>query len=252
MNGNRFFRLATGGLACLTVCLGLAANVAAQLTPEVSAEVAVLNRYLWRGVVQCDGWVVQPSITLGLGGLELSTWGNLDLDNANDHRHDLSEINYTAAYTLSVALVEFSAGALHYAYPQNDFAATTELFVSGSAGVLASPSLGIYRDIDEGDGTYVLLGAGHALPIGTTALDLGASLGWGDAKHNAFNYRAATAGPADAGLTLSMDLAITPLLSVRPTLGYTTLLTPELRDAAAEADKRADNILFGVVLAGGF
>jgi len=248
MNRNRALSLATGGLACLTICLGLATNVAAQLKPEVSAEAAVLNKYLWRGAVLCDGWVVQPSVALGLGGFEVSAWGNLDLDDVNDHRHDLSEIDYTAAYTLGVALVELSAGALHYAYPQDDFAATTELFVSGSAGVLASPSLGIYRDIDEGDGTYVLLGVGHALPIGTTALDLAASLGWGDEKHNAYNYGAPTAGPADAGLMLSMDIAVTPLLTVRPTLGYTTLLTTELRDAAAEPD----NILFGVVLAGGF
>jgi hypothetical protein len=248
MNRNRALGLALGGLACLTVCLCLATNVAAQLTPEVSAEAAVLNKYLWRGGVMTDGWVVQPSVTLGLGGFEVNAWGNLDLDDVNDNRNNLSEIDYTAAYTLGMALVELSAGALHYAYPQNDFLATTELFVSGSVGVLASPSLGIYRDIDEGDGTYVQFGVGHALPIGTTALDLAASLGWGDEKHNAYNYGAPTAGPADAGLTLSMDIAVTPLLTVRPTLGYTALLTTELRDAAAEPD----NILFGVVLAGGF
>jgi hypothetical protein len=248
MNRNRALRLATGVLACLTVCPGLATNVAARLTPEVSAEATVLNKYLWRGAVLCDGWVVQPGVALGLGGFEVSAWGNLDLEAVNNHRHDLSEIDYTAAYTLGVALVELSAGAVHYAYPQNDFLATTELFASGSVGVWASPSLGIYRDIDEGDGTYVLCGVGHALPIGTTALDLAASLGWGDAQHNAYNYGAPTAGPADAGLTLSMDIAVTPLLTVRPTVGYTALLTTELRDAAAEPD----NFLFGVVLAGGF
>lgn len=248
MNRNRALSRATGGLACLTVCLCLATNVAAQLTPEVSAEAAVLNKYLWRGGVMTDGWVVQPSVTLGLGGFEISAWGNLDLDDVNDHQNNFSEIDYTAAYTVGVALVDLSAGALHYAFPQHDCEATTELFVSGSVGVLASPSLGIYRDIDEGDGTYVLFGVGHALPIGTTALDLAASLGWGDEKHNAYNYGAPTAGPADAGLMLSMDIAVTPLLTLRPTLGYTTLLTTELRDAAAEPD----NILFGVVLAGGF
>lgn len=248
MNRNRAHSPAAGGLACLAVGLCLVTNVAAQLAPEVSAEAAVLNKYLWRGAALTDGWVVQPSVTLGLGGFEVSAWGNLDLDDANDRRNSLSEIDYTAAYTLGVALVELSAGALHYSYPQNDFTATTELFVSGSVGVWASPSLGIYRDIDEGDGTYVLFGVGHALPIGATALDLAASLGWGDEKHNAYNYGAPAAGPADAGLTLSMDIAITPLLTVRPTLGCTTLLTTELRDAAAEPD----NILFGVVFAGGF
>ncbi len=248
MNRNCALRRTTGSLACLTVCLCLATNVAAQLTPSISAEAAVLNKYLWRGGVMTDGWVVQPNVALGLGGFEVSAWGNLDLDDVNDHQNNLSEIDYTAAYTLGVALVELSAGALHYAFPQDDFAATTELFVSGSVGVLASPSLGIYRDIDESEGTYVLFGVGHALPIGTTALDLAASLGWGDEKHNGYNYGAPTAGPTDAGLTLSMDIAVTPLLTVRPTLGYTALLTTELRDAAAEPD----NILFGVVLAGGF
>jgi len=248
MNGNRVLRLAAGACACLTVCLGLAMDVAAQLTPEVSVEAAVLNKYLWRGGVMTDGWVVQPSVTVGLGGFELGAWGNLDLDDVNDHRHDLSEIDYTAAYTLGLALVDVSAGALHYAFPQDDCEATTELFVSGSVGVLLSPSLGLYRDIDESEGTYVLLGAGHALPLGASALDLAVSLGWGDEKHNAYNYGAATAGPADAGVMLSMDIAVTPLLTVRPTLGYTSLLTTELRDAAEEPD----NFLFGVVLAGGF
>ncbi len=248
MKDHRVSRLTAAALTGLTVFLGLAANVAAQLTPEVSAEAAVLNRYLWRGAVMTDGWVVQPSVTLGLGGFEFGVWGNLDLDDVNDHRHDLSEIDYTATYTMSVALVDLSAGALHYAFPQDDCEATTELFVGGSVNVLASPSLGLYRDIDEGDGTYVLLGAGHALPIGAASLDLAASLGWGDEKHNVYNYGAATAGLADASLTLSMDIAVTPLLTVRPTLGYTTLLTTELRDAAVEPD----NFLFGVVLAAGF
>lgn len=248
MNGKRTWRLAAGVLACLTICVGLATNVAAQLKPEISVETAVLNKYLWRGAVLTDGWVVQPGVTLGLGGLEVGAWGNLDLDDVNHNRNDLGEIDYTATYSLSVALVAFSVGALHYSYPQNDFPATTELFVSGSVGVPASPSLGVYRDIDEGDGTYVVLGAGHALPIGTTAIDIAASLGWGDEKHNAYNYGAATAGPADAGLMLSLDIPVAPLLIVRPTLGYTTLLTTELRDAAAEPD----NFLFGLVLAGGF
>lgn len=248
MNGKWNRGPLAGALACLAVCLGLAASVAAQLAPEVSAEVAVLNRYIWRGAVLTDGWVAQPGITLGLGGLELGAWGNLDLDDANERRHDLSEIDYTATWTLAVPGAELSAGALHYAYPQHVFAATTELFASGTVNVVASPSLGVYRDIDEGDGTYVVLGASHALPVGTTALDLAASLGWGNARHNAYNYGAPTAGPADAAVTLSVDLAVAPLLTVRPTLGYTTLLATELRDAAAEPD----NFLFGVVLAGGF
>ncbi|MHB8077914.1 MAG: hypothetical protein ACYDIE_01490 [Candidatus Krumholzibacteriia bacterium] len=248
MKRNRTLRPAAAGFACLTVCLGLAAGVMAQLTPDVSVEAAVLNKYLWRGAVMTDGWVVQPSVTVGLGGLEIGAWGNLDLDDVNEHRHDLSEIDYTATFTRGVGLVEFSAGALHYAFPPDDCEATTELFVGGSVAVLLSPSLGIYRDIDESDGTYVLLGASHALPVGTTALDLAASLGWGDQEHNGYNYGAATAGPADAALMLSMDIAVTPLLTVRPTLGYTSLVTAELRDAAAEPD----NFLFGVVLAGGF
>lgn len=248
MNRNRTLRPAAAGLACLTICLGLAANVAARLTPEVSAEVAVLNKYLWRGAVMTDGWVVQPNISVGFGALAIGAWGNLDLDDVNDHRHDLSEVDYTATFTQGVGPLELSAGALHYAYPQHDFAATTELFVGGSVNVPASPSLGIYRDVDEGDGTYVLLGASHALAVGTTALDIAASLGWGSERHNGYNYGADTAGPADAALMLSVDLAVAPLLTVRPTLGYTTLLTTELREAAAEPD----NFLIGVVLAGGF
>ncbi len=248
MNGNRARRLAAAGLACLTLCLGLADDGAARLAPGVSVETAVLNRYLWRGATLTDGWVVQPGVTLGLGGLELGAWGNLDLDDVNDRRHDLGEIDYSATYTVGVALVELSAGALRYTYPQHDFDATTELFVGGTVGVPASPSLAIYRDVDQGDGTYLLLGAGHAVPVGAAAIDLAASVGWGDRRHNACNYGADAAGPADAALTLSMDIAVTPLLTVRPTLGYTSLLSTELRDAAAEPD----NILFGVVLAGGF
>ncbi len=235
--------------ACgLLALAGLAGAAAAQLTPEVTGEIAVLNRYVWRGGVLTDGFVVQPSLNVGVGGLSLGVWGNMDQDDVNARSGEFSELDYSADYTLGVGLVEASLGALVYSYTEDGVPGTVELYAGASVGVLASPSLTLYRDVDEGEGTYVSLGVGHSLPVGASSLDLAAAVGWADETHNAYNFGVEKGGVTDAGVTLSADLALSPFLTLRPTLGYAAFVAGELRDAAPEPG----NFIFGVVLAGGF
>lgn len=243
---NRFRVLeATLAVAMLFVMCGTAA---AQLAPTASAECAFLNRYLWRGSALTHGAVAQPSVTAGLGLMELGVWANMDLANANARSGEFTEVDYTATLTYGLAGIEASAGAVMYTFTQDGVEATTEAFGSLTGSWLLAPSVTIYRDVDKAKGTYVSAGLGPSIPIGSHSIDTSATLGWGNLAHNGYNYGVSVKGITDAGITLSTDIPVTRVLTLRPTLGYTRLIASELRDAA----KEPDNVLLGLTVVAGF
>ena len=49
----------------LLLAMSLAAPANAGITPAVDLEAALNGKYVWRGVVVVDDWVVQPSLSAG-------------------------------------------------------------------------------------------------------------------------------------------------------------------------------------------
>lgn len=232
----------------LTAWLALAGVATAGPQPEASAEIALLSKYVWRGIVLTDGLVLQPSASFAIGGLELGVWGNVDQNDLGERSGRLSEVDYTAGFTYGAGPLALTLGALHYSYPDGGRAATTEACLSVGVGVLLSPALHVHRDIDVADGTYATFGVEHAVPIGGAGLTLAATVGWGDDAHNAFYYGVAGEKLADATIVLSSSIGLTPIVSLTPMVGYSTLLASEIRDAAPDPD----SFVVGVFLRAGF
>ena len=218
---------------------------------DATAQLDYYSKYVWRGVVANSESVLQPSISAGLMGINASIWGNMDLTDVNGQQSEFSEIDYTVSYGVGLPMVSVEFGFIHYRFPDTGLDATTELFASAELGVLFSPSIAIYRDIDEVEGTYISLGASHDIAAGEGLnLELSANLGLGSEGWTTGLFGA---GPQPADSTDMTDLLLSvgapfhpvPLLTVTPSVSYSTLLSGA-KDAVDAADGDSDAFYFGV------
>ncbi len=239
-------------LLVIVACLGMAHQCLGESEESpVSFEVTAdfFSKYVWRGQNVTDDWVFQPGISAAYGGLTGGFWGNLDLTDENDESGEFIEYDWYVDYSGQVNdTVGYSVGAIYYSFPGGE--ATTELYWGLSFDVPASPSVTVYHDVDEIDGTYVALGVGHSfedledLPFG---VDLSASLGWGDSSYNEGYWGADGGELNDLVLSVAFPLEIAGV-SVTPSASYIALLGSDVRDAAADDDI----VVVGVGLAKGF
>ncbi len=235
-------------LSAMALVLVLAVPTRAQANPDLSADVSVFNKYLWRGAVLSDGAVAQPEVKLGLANLELGVWSNLDLNRSNERRGQFSEVDYSASYTLTLHGTGLSAGVLEYSYLQHDVPAATEVTFGVTSKLPAAPSITIYQGVDGGARTYASLGLSQSLPIRSKSLDGALAIGWGSHDHNEYNYGVPAQELTDINFTLTSDLDPVPGISLRPTLEYSRMLGTDLR-AACDCP---DNLVFGIVLTRSF
>lgn len=249
----------------IAMILGLALlgpTAAAAMGPvDLGAEVGYFGRYLWRGLTLTDNAVLQPELSAGMGGFGLALWGNLDADNA-DGASGFDEYDVTVSYGVGLPKASLDLGVVYYALPDASDQNTTEAFASASAGVLLSPTLTVYRDLDLVDGWYWEAGVGHGLPLSPGAsLDLAARVGLGSAQYLNGYFPGAVSKALEAGTTassmtdLSFSLSVpwhpTPLATVTPSLSWSTLL----EDASAsveDAGGDTDTVVWGVSAAVSF
>jgi len=223
---------------CVAVAmLGVTGAVWAEGDVSVGVGADFMTHYVWRGQNLVDDWVMQPAVSVGYQGLTASVWANSDITGDTADDWEITELDYAIDYSATVPGMEtlgYSVGAIYYYFPGGD--ATTELYWGFSLDVVASPSVTVYHDIDEADGTYVSLGVGHSfedlgdLPFG---IDLGASLGWGDSGYNEF-YWGSTVDSELNDLVLS---AAFPFevggVSVTPSVSYIMLVGSDVKDSDA-------------------
>ena len=68
----------------LAAVLTLGATSALALGPlDAEAEVSVYSKYVWRGMVNVDDYVLQPNLELGVAGFTAGFWGNVDMTDIN-------------------------------------------------------------------------------------------------------------------------------------------------------------------------
>lgn len=246
----------TLGLALLVPAVGLAMGPV-----DLNAEVGYFGRYLWRGMTLQDTPVVQPEIAAGFGGLGLSLWGNLDADDADGTR-GFDEYDITLSYGVGLPVASLDFGFIYYALPEASEQNTAEAFASASAGVLFSPTLSVYRDVDQVDGWYWEAAVSHGLPLSPAAgVEVAARLGAGSDRYLAGYFPTAVSKALEKGTTASSltDLAFTmavpwhptPLATVTPSVTWSTLMD----DASAsveEAGGDSDSLVWGVSAAVSF
>ncbi len=220
---------------------------------DVGVDAAVMNSYVWRGILLTDDPVFQPGVTVGCNNLSLNFWANMDLGDANDTKGDINEFDYTLEYDYSVRSFNLSAGVIHYTFPNTDFDPTTELFAGIGYEVIGNPSLTVYQDIGEAEGTYLSLGGGTSVPLGSlSSLDLSASLSFGSSGHNGFYYGSDEAGFTDILLSAGVPFGIGDQCEISPSLAFTSVIDSGIRDSYDSGDMNTSNIVYGITLSAGF
>ena len=173
--------------------------------PEVTTESALMSSYVWRGQVYNNDFVMQPQITISQYDVSFNVWGNVNIagEDSSGVSSDFSEIDFSLAYTLPVAVNEmaFDVGAIHYTFPNTESDSTTELFVS--ATVLSwmdndfafIPSVTMFYDCDAVDGAYFLFDVVFPYEFSDYfAVEGGVSAGYGNTSYNTYYW-----GEGDAG-----------------------------------------------------
>jgi hypothetical protein len=208
------------------------------LTVGTSAD--FFSKYVWRGQNLVDDWVLQPGVYASYKGVTASFWGNLDLTDENGNQGEFSEIDLTLDYSGKVPgidLVSYSLGVINYDFPFSGGADDTwEIYWGLGLDVPASPSVTVYHDVDEVNGTYVSFGIGHSFEnlieidsgVGV-GLDLSASIGWGSAGYNKFYWGPGKSALNDLVLSAAFPFEVAGF-TVTPSVNYVTLMGEDIRE----------------------
>jgi hypothetical protein len=264
------------------VCvLGLASAAMAADEPALSVDVsaAFMSKYIWRGQLLSDDYAFQPSVGVSYGGLSASLWGNMDL---TDYRKfhglgeqadagEFSEYDWTIGYGDKLPGVDFlsySIGVIYYYFPSlTDDGDTVEVYAGLSLDAPLSPTVTVYRDIDEGDCTYVAFAVSHSIekifelsPDMPVGMDISASIGWGNEAYNKFYWDSTQTyetGSSLQDLTVSVGFPI-PVMgwTLTPSVTYVTLLDSDVRKTDSystySGNRGSDYVFTGLTLSRSF
>jgi hypothetical protein len=236
------------------VLAGASVTLAEDATLGFSAGADYLSKYVWRGQNLSDDPVFQPSVGATYGPLSLSLWGNMDTTNINGNSGDFSELDTTLGLAGDIPGVEgvgYTLGLIYYDFPGTSYPDTTEVYAGISLALPLSPSVTIYRDIDEAKGTYYAFGLSHSIdkiaelgadmPVG---LSLGASVGYANSAYNKYYWGVDSSEAQDLTLTASFPTTIGGW-TITPKMGYSTLLSGDISDSDAYGTS-SDNFFAGI------
>jgi hypothetical protein len=202
------------------------------------------SKYIWRGQNLNDDTVFQPGISATYGNFTAGIWGNLDLTNINDRSGDFFEIDYYLDWSDDLPGYEgvgYSVGVIYYDFPGSyadgtRVPDTTEVYWGFNFDLLLSPSITVYHDLDEAEGTYISLAIGHSIekiaelgPDTPVGMEIGASLGWADGSYNNYYWGTDQGKLQDLTFSVSFPMEIWDW-TVAPSLNYITLLSDVIRD----------------------
>ncbi len=238
-------------LVLMSLLFGLSALPAGagEITADVNADVSVLSHYVWRGQNYGEGGVIQPNFSIGFGyGLSLGVWANynIDDDRYTNSSHQVNEVDYTVDYSRDLGPVGISLGWIYYDFPRTGGLDTQELYAGVSFNVPLSPSITVYRDIHEVDGTYINAAIGHDLQLtDLTTLSLGASLAWGSESYHNGYFGVKDDSLSDYNLSAALAFALSDKITVTPMIAYSGLADGDLEDAAEAGFYEEDSIFYG-------
>ncbi|MEN8148469.1 MAG: hypothetical protein ABFS86_01525 [Planctomycetota bacterium] len=214
----------------------------------VEVEAAVYSKYVWRGLVMVDDGVLQANVDIMWRGFTFTGWGNVDLTDENDKKGEFSELDVIVDYEIDAGPLDLHVGAIGYFFPDAG-GDTTELYVSAGLDVLLSPTLTIYRDIDEVDGWYLSLSGSYSFgglfqlteKVGLSP-ELTASVGWADSGYNSDYYRHGDNGLADLTVGFVVPWSVLDTATVFAGAWASMLLDRTARDRS----RNADNFWIGI------
>jgi len=200
---------------------------------------------------------LQTSVSGGAYGFTGSVWANIDLTGdsqfAPGNAGDFSEIDYALDYSRPVPGVPgvgFSAGVIHYLFPNTPAPSTTEIYGGLSLDIPASPTVTWYRDVNAVDGSYLQIAAGHTFETIAgpdsgcrVGLSLGGSLAVAGPGYNRGYFGVDRTGLNDLTIGIGVPLSLRQW-SITPSLNLATMLSGEIGDAGFEGKRT--NVWFGL------
>jgi hypothetical protein len=231
--------------------------------PSADFSLSALSAYIWRGQeLSRDSIVVQPSMTVSYRGLSANLWGNLDTDPyAAQDDTKWTETDFTLSYGKGFGMLSVEGGYIYYGLDDCDD--SQELFLTLSLDTLLSPGLTVYREFDNYEHWYFLLGISHSFEITeAVSLELSGSVSYlksldADAYPEIDSY--APTGDKlenfhDGVISASLPIAVAEYITITPSLSYTFALSSdasdemEWRSAGFRAKTSGDaNFLYGGV-----
>jgi len=223
---------------------------------SVSADIAVVDKYIWRGFRLDGDKSIQPAFNVGIGPIEGGFWGSFDTQ-SNDSL-DSDEVDGWIGISQdlgfiddTMAAVSVSAGHTWYSFPKgntglSDGSHTNEFYAGISVDTLLSPSFTWYHDYENessggADGNYYIFSVSHSFDIcdrtGIT-LDIGEELGFVD---EAFINGDGGYSTTSVGLTIPLTDSVT----ISPMLAYTV----PFGDLEDSNDGNQDNEFWGGITA---
>jgi hypothetical protein len=225
--------------------------------PEVTVASDFFNKYVWRGQLLIDDWVAQPSVGVAYKGFTASIWSNYCLTNEIDARNEFTEFDYSLDYTAVIPgqdLLSFSVGTIYYRFPNQAFEPTLEVYGGISADLPLSPAVKVFYDAgnsidqDEIEGNYIQFSIGHTFDKVlrweeecTCDVCFGASVGYGTAGYNKGYFGVDDGAFNDLTLTAGLPVSLGKL-TVKPQVGYSTMLDHKIRTAG----QNSDNLFAGI------
>jgi hypothetical protein len=248
----------------LGVCIGSVAKAADEINsqPPLGVEVKLdyVSKYIWRGQNLNDRSAFQPYVSLSKYGFTGSIWATQDWTNVNGHSGNFTQINSTLDYTNAFPGVDglnWSVGVIDYDFPHTRTANTVEIYGGLTFTALPlSPSIKVYRDVDEIKGAYYQLGIGKTIERAITWNDnycsdlaLGASIAYGNSAYNKGYFHTVNGGGFnDLTLTAALPTPLGKGWVIRPSINYATMLADNVR----EATNKSDNFWAGIGLSANF
>ena len=218
------------------------------------------SKYVWRGQNLVDDSVFQPGLSASYGGITAGIWGSMELTNVNGNNDEFTEVDYSLDYSSDIPRLSgigYSVGLIYYDFPNTKIKETIEVYLGLNFDLPASPSITCYYDLDEAEGMYVSLAAGHSIenivefdPEVPVGMDISAGFGWGSSSYNKYYWGINQSELNDFVLSASFPIEVIGS-TVDPTLNYVTLLSDEIRDIDAYGND-SDFFFVGVSFSRGF
>jgi hypothetical protein len=200
----------------------------AELDTRAGATIDLYGQYIWRGQTLVDDPVFQPGAYIGVGAFTGSIWGSYTLTDEKEW----TEVDYILDYTRSLGfagprfeVVSVSLGFIYYDFPNLHAGDDSqEVYAAVAVDTFLSPSLTVYHDYDQGDGTYYEFAVAHSLPVDKLSLNLSAVIGYNDTQWDfKSSFSSALFG---AGLTVPL----TERVSFEPGVFYSAALDSQYDD----------------------
>lgn len=248
-----------GGLAVVLVLIGFSSVGVAEEAVGLDLSADFVSKYIWRGQNLNDDYAFQPGATVSYLGFSAGIWGSLDMTDIGDNKGEFTEVDYSLDYSAGVPGIDglgFSVGIINYHFP-SVVGDTTEVYWGFAADLPLSPSITVFHDVDEVDGTYISFGLGHSIdqiaelapgmPIG---MEIGASMGWGDSDYNEAYWGINDSKLNDLTLSVAFPVEIGGW-TFAPSLNYVTLLSDDVRESDSYA-RGSDYFFTGLSLSTSF